>query len=81
MVNQASPHEGNGFEPAMWMLRKPGHLRAVVHAPTVFACKVGSHLPALKRSRRAELLVSLWVSIFVMRAEQEWVDSWPLWAK
>ena len=53
VVDQAAAHVGDGLEPAVRMLREPGHLEPVVHPPPVDAGEVGAELAPRQRRRRA----------------------------
>src|SRR2546426_9595576 len=77
MIDVAVTHDRHSFEPAMWMLRESRHNAAVIHAPAILALEVLSDVASLKRGRRSEVIVALWIVIVVIHAEQERIGGFP----
>jgi hypothetical protein len=77
MVQQAAPHDGDGFEAAVRMLRKPRDDLAVVHAPAVLALEVLAQVASRERCARPEAVVAGRVVVVVVNTEQERIARLP----
>src|SRR6476660_2544059 len=77
MIDVAASDNGDGFEAAVRVLRKPGDDVAVIHAPSVLAAEVLADLVAGERRVRPEAVVPLREVVDVVHAEQERVLRLP----
>ena len=73
--------EGDGFEPAVRVFGEAGHRAAVVHPPAILGHEVAADLATGQRSLGGEAVITGWVVVEVMHAEQEGVDGRPLEAE
>src|SRR5688572_27777915 len=77
VIDQPSPYDRHGLEPAVWMPRKSRDGVAVIHAPAVLAGEVLTDVTPCERRRGSHLLVTSRVRVVVIDAEQERVERLP----
>ncbi len=77
VVQQPTPHHGDGLEAAMRVLWEARHHAPVVHAPAIAQLEVGSQAPPAQGGGGPELGVALRVGVVVVHAEQEGVARGP----
>ena len=78
VIDVAAPHDRDGLETAMRMLREARDDVAVVHPPAVLLLEVLTDVAATERlGRRTELIVSGGIGVVVVNAEQERICGLP----
>ena len=78
VIDVAAPHDGHRLEPAMRMLREPGHDLAVVHPPAVFALEVLTDVAGQTSDAAGpELVIAGGIRVVVMSAEEERIGGHP----
>jgi hypothetical protein len=77
VIDEAAPHDGDGFEAPMGMLWETGDHVTVIHVPAIFAGKVLTDVAPSQGRHGPEVGIAEWVVIFVVRAEQERIARRP----
>src|SRR5664279_3701061 len=63
--------DGYGLKPPVRVCWKSRNNVSMIHTPAIFECKILSNISIFQRGCRSQLIISLWVIIQVMDAEQE----------
>ena len=78
VIDQSTPHIGDGLEPTVRVLGEPRDHRTVVHVPAILGGKVRTHLTPLERCVRAKVLGALGIGVVVVGDEQKRIERGPL---